>query len=58
MQTFCSTTFRSLDLYFHINGDTFEEQYKEVLSDYRQWTDKDHTAEWLVFPENIGPVSV
>ena len=48
----------SLELYYHINRDTFEKQYKEVLSGYRRWTDKDHTAEWLVFPENIGPVSV
>ena len=47
-----------LEPYYHINRDTFEKQYKEVLSGYRQWTDKDHTAEWLVVPENIGPVSV
>lgn len=49
------TTSRSLDFYYYINEDTFEKQYKEVLSGYRQWKDKDHAAEWLVFPENIGP---
>lgn len=49
------TTSRSLDFYYHINGNTFEKQYKEVLSGYRQWKDRNHAAEWLVFPENIGP---
>ena len=49
------TTSRSLDFYYHINGDTFEKQYKEVLSGYREWKDREHAAEWLVFPENIGP---
>ncbi|MGP1539370.1 hypothetical protein ACTMKN_02200 [Bacteroides pyogenes] len=28
------TTSRSLDLYHHINGDSFEKQNKEILSDY------------------------
>lgn len=49
------TTSRSLDFYYHINGDTFEKQYKEVLSGYREWKDRGHAAEWLVFPENTGP---
>jgi transposase len=30
------------------------EQYKEHLSDYRHWKERDHASEWLVFPENIG----
>lgn len=33
------TTSRSLDHYYHINGDTFEKQYKEVLSGYREWSE-------------------
>lgn len=48
------TTSRSLDHYYHINGDTFEKQYKEVLSGYREWTELDHADDWLVFPQNIG----
>ena len=31
------TTSRSLDRYYHINGDTFEKLYKEKLSGYREW---------------------
>lgn len=48
------TTSRSLDNYYHINGATFEKQYKEVLSGYRGWTELSHAENWLVFPENIG----
>ena len=47
------TTSRSLDRYYHINGDTFEKQYKEVLSGYREWSELSHAEDWLVFPENI-----
>lgn len=48
------TTSRSLDRYYHINGDTFEKQYKEILSGYRQWSELSHAEDWLVFPDNIG----
>ena len=48
------TTSRSLDNYYHINGDTFEKQYKEVLSGYRQWNEYSHADEWLIFPENVA----
>ena len=30
------------------------EQYKEHLSDYKNWKEKDHASEWLVFPANMG----
>ena len=53
METIPSTS-RSLDHYYHINGDTFEKQYKEVLSGYREWSELSHAEDWLVFPENIG----
>lgn len=48
-------TARSLEPYFHIDGDQFERQYKDSLSDYRIWPEQDHADEWLVFPQNIGP---
>lgn len=48
-------TGRSLERYFHIDGDQFERQYKEHLSGYDSWTEKEHAQEWLLFPENIGP---
>ncbi len=32
----------------------FEKQYKDHLSDFRSWDQKDHAEERLIFPENIG----
>lgn len=48
-------TCRTLETYYHVNANTLERQYKNVLSDYRTWSEQDHADEWLVFPENIGP---
>lgn len=48
-------TCRTLEEYYHIDGHTFEKQYKETLSEFRQWEQLDHADEWLLFPENIGP---
>ena len=32
----------------------FEKQYKDHLSDFQEWDQKDHCEEWLLFPDNIG----
>ena len=48
-------TCRTLETFYHINAHTFEKQYKETLSDFRNWEQLDHAEEWLLFPENIGP---
>jgi transposase len=45
---------QSLEKYYHIDGTQLERHYKDHLSDYRNWTDREHADEWLVFPENIG----
>ena len=45
----------TLEEYYHIDGHTFEKQYKEVLSDFRTWDQLPHADEWLLFPDNIGP---
>ena len=47
-------TCRTLEDFYHIDGHTFEKQYKEVLSGYRVWDQLSHAEEWLLFPENIG----
>lgn len=44
-----------LGRYYHIDGDILERAYKEHLSGYRDWSEKDHADKYLVFPENIGP---
>ena len=48
-------TCRTLEDFYHIDGHTFEKQYKEVLSGFRNWDQLEHAEEWLLFPDNIGP---
>ena len=48
-------TCRTLEVFYHIDAHTFEKQYKETLSGYREWDQLDHADEWLLFPDNIGP---
>ena len=48
-------TCRTLEEFYHIDGHTFEKQYKDMLSGFRGWDQLDHADEWLLFPDNIGP---
>jgi transposase len=32
----------------------FEKQYKDHLSGFHDWDQKQHAEEWMIFPENIG----
>lgn len=47
-------TCHTLEEFYHIDGHTFEKQYKETLSDFRHWDQLNHAEEWLLFAENIG----
>ena len=49
------TTCRTLEQYYHVNANTFEKQYKDVLSGYRTWSELEHADDWLIFPDNVGP---
>jgi len=44
----------SLEKFYYINGNQLGQQYKEYLSSYRIWDQKDHAKEWILFPDNIG----
>jgi transposase len=44
----------SIALSYRIPPNEFEKQYKDHLSDFRTWDQKDHAEEWLLFPQNIG----
>ena len=39
-------TCRTLEDFYHINGHTFEKQYKETLSGYRDWEQLSHADKW------------
>ena len=44
----------SLEKFYYIDGEQLSRQYKEHLSDYRNWDQKNHADKWLIFPDNIG----
>lgn len=44
----------SLEKFYYIDGEQLGRHYKEHLSDYSTWDQKEHAQKWLVFPENIG----
>ena len=48
-------TCHTLEEFYHINGHTFEKQYKETLSGFWDWEQLDHADRWMLFPDNIGP---
>ena len=37
-----------------MNGQTLRKQYKEKISEYRQWEQSEHADEYMLFPENFG----
>ena len=39
---------------YELDPKLFERQYKDHLSGFHQWEQKDHADEWLVFEDNIG----
>jgi transposase len=45
---------KSLEKHYYIDGDQLSQQYKDHLSDYSQWVQKDHAQEWMLFPDNVG----
>ncbi len=45
----------SLEKFYRINGSYFGKQYKEHLSDYNDWEQKEHAPQWLLFADNLGP---
>lgn len=45
----------SLEKFFYVDGNRLGQQYKESLSNYRTWDQKEHAQQWILFPGNIGP---
>jgi len=40
--------------YYKINGNSLQYHYKNHLSNFKDWTQKDHAENWLLYPNNIG----
>lgn len=47
-------TAKSLAQTYMIDSGTFEKNYKDVLSGYSSWTQREHASEWMLLPENMG----
>jgi transposase len=39
---------------YGINGKKLQRQYRDYLSDFKEWKQLSHAKDWLIFPENIG----
>jgi len=40
---------------YTVDGKQLQQQYKDFLSDFHSWDQKEHAEEWLLFEVNIGP---
>ncbi|WP_179367717.1 ISAon1 family transposase, partial [Winogradskyella forsetii] len=40
--------------FYGVNGKKLGRQYRDYLSEFKDWKAKKHAKEWLVFPENMG----
>ncbi|WP_321297202.1 transposase [Marinifilum fragile] len=45
---------KSLGEYYHLDGKHLQHQYKNHLSNYHNWGQKDHAKEWVLFAKNFG----
>lgn len=45
---------KSLELYYGLNGKGLQRQYKKVLSDYQNWSQKSHSEQYVLYPQNTG----
>ncbi|GAC1314815.1 MAG: transposase [Mucilaginibacter sp.] len=41
-------------LFFQVDGKQLGQQYKDHLSDYGSWDQKEHAEDWMLFPNNTG----
>lgn len=39
---------------YMINSSTFAKRYKDTLSDFETWKQKEHASEWILLPQNVG----
>lgn len=40
---------------YTVDGKQLQQQYKDHLSDFHSWGQKEHADEWMLFEDNIGP---
>jgi transposase len=40
---------------YTVDGKQLQQQYKDHLSEFHSWDQKDHADEWMLFTDNLGP---
>ncbi len=45
----------NLGQYFQVDGKQLQQQYKDHISDYHGWNQKEHASQWMLFEQNLGP---
>ncbi|MEX6689429.1 transposase [Danxiaibacter flavus] len=43
-----------LGKFFQVDGKQLQQQYKEHISDFSSWEQKDHACDWMLFENNVG----
>ena len=47
-------TARCLGKFYFTDGDNLERSYKQSLSDFPEWEQREHASDWVLLEENIG----
>jgi len=40
--------------FFQVEGKLLQQQYKDHISDYKSWEQREHASEWMLFADNTG----
>ncbi|MEW4925795.1 transposase, partial [Algibacter sp. 2305UL17-15] len=43
-----------MGFFYGVDGKKLQRQYKDHLSDFKSWDQKEHAQDWLLFAENLG----
>jgi hypothetical protein len=44
----------TLGKFFGLDGKQLQQQYKDHISDYRTWDQREHASDWILFEKNCG----
>jgi transposase len=45
---------KQLGHYFQVDGKQLQQQYKDHISEFTNWGQREHASEWMLFPQNCG----
>lgn len=45
---------QTIGSFYGVKGRTLSRQYKDYLSDFKNWSQLSHARKWILYPENLG----